>query len=123
MLLTTHFIFFVNVQVAAAAASVSSSTFHSSASDGAAALSTGQPSVMGILSPAAVPDSEVERKHIIGSRKPVAKKSGVSITMANLLHVQIDPLIVNHFWLLTMLFFLMTTAWCQERTRSSTCQD
>lgn len=74
--------FIFNTQVAAAAAAaVGPSTFHTSASDGAAAPSTGQPSVMGILSPAAVPDSEVERKHLIGNRKPVAKKSGVSIAL------------------------------------------
>lgn len=68
---------------AAAAASVSSTTFHSSVADSAAALSAGQPSVMGILSPTAVPDTEVDRKHLIGSRKPVAKKSGVSMITSN----------------------------------------
>ncbi|XP_034250252.1 ADP-ribosylation factor GTPase-activating protein 2 [Thrips palmi] len=66
-----------NSLVAAAAASVTSTAFHSSVPDGAAANSAGQPSVLGILSPASVPDTEVERKHIIGSRKPVAKKSGL----------------------------------------------
>lgn len=52
-----------------------------SVQNGATSLSGGQPNVSGILSTSTGLDAESERKHIIGNRKPAAKKSAVSCVL------------------------------------------